>query len=212
MLLIVLQALLVGFFASVGLGPVTVFVLKRGISKGFKSAFISGLGSSIVDTVYGTIAFIGAGFVMHWVSSNQEYIRLVITAILLIIAYFLWTRRPADQVLGLSAGGENPMTDFLTTFGLSASNPLLIFVFLTVFSLVPFTEDYLPMQIWPWVTVGLFLGTGLWWMVLSRAICLFRHRLPALLYRYLNRIAAFILVFLALYSGISGLSRLLGAG
>lgn len=197
----------IGFFASVGLGPVTVLVLKRAIGSHFRPAFFSGLGSAVADTVFGTMAFIGSGYLLAFITDNQDVIRLVIMVILLVVAWFVWHSRPPARPGGEPAPVK--MTrNFISTFTLALSNPLMVLVFLTVFSL--FADlSFLRVGNWPWAMLGLFCGTTAWWLVLSRIVCRFRHRMPDFLFGHLNRISGWIIVALALYSGLTGLLHLI---
>lgn len=204
MIFLILKAVAIGFFASVGLGPVTVFVLKRGMGSGFSTAFLSGLGCAVVDTFYGTIAFLGAGFVILMLEAYEGFIRLGIMVLLFIIAFFLWRSKVSKDVVDYNKLGKAVFGNLISTFSLALSNPFLILVFLTIFSILPITKTEYEFAIWPFVSIGLLIGTSIWWLVISIASSRFRDKLPLFLSENLNRIAGALLFLLGLFSGISG--------
>ena len=48
----IVDGLVVGFSASVPLGPIGVLCIQRTLNKGRLSGFISGLGAAMSDTIY----------------------------------------------------------------------------------------------------------------------------------------------------------------
>jgi len=209
MILLILKAVAIGFFASVGLGPVTIFVLKRGMSKGFNTAFLSGLACAIVDTIYGTIAFIGAGFIISMLEAYEGFIRIGIMILLLILAYFLWRSKLAREIQTDERSGKMIFGNMLSTFSLGLSNPFLIVVFLTIFSILPIANVEYDFATWPFVSVGLLIGTSLWWLLISIASSKFKNKLPQFLSENLNRVAGTLLFLLGIFSGISGVLLLM---
>ena len=205
MIVLILKAVTIGFFASVGLGPVTVFVLKRGMGRGFSTAFLSGLGCAVVDTFYGTIAFIGAGFVILMLEAYEGFIRLGIMLVLFVISFFLWRSKASKDVVADKKSGKEMFGNMISTFSLALSNPFLIIVFLTIFSILPITKADNGFTIWPMVSVGLLIGTSIWWLVISFASSSFKDKLPQFLSENLNRAAGVLLFLLGMFSGISGI-------
>jgi threonine/homoserine/homoserine lactone efflux protein len=210
MIILVVKTILIGFFASVGLGPVTVFVLKRGISSGFWSAFISGIGCSVADTFYGTVAFIGAAYAISFLESYEGYIRLAVMAVLLVIAIFMFLSKKGSPIHEFSLPKKAMVGNFLSTLMLGLSNPFLILVYLTVFSLLPLAENNEQTSYWPFISIGLVLGTSLWWFLISYLTKIFKDRMPKLLSSNITWISASLLLALALLSGISGVIKILG--
>lgn len=208
MLLIFLKTLLIGFSASIGIGPVTVLVMKKGIGEGFKPSFISGLGSAIIDSFYGTLAFLGVGLVVHFLNTHAALLRIGIMIILIIVAIFLWRSKTEPAVLAGLQTRKPQIGGFLSTMGLALSNPFMILVFLSIFSIIPITADGEQRNSWIAVAFGLLSGTALWWFTLSGALRLFRKRLPKFLAQNLNKIAGVLLFLLAIVSGILGLVEL----
>ena len=58
----ILKAFLVGFAASVPVGPVAILVVQKSLSKGHRAGFVTGLGASVVDTLFAVIAVFALAF------------------------------------------------------------------------------------------------------------------------------------------------------
>ena len=54
--ILLLKGLLIGFLASIPMGPIGVLCIQRTLNKGRKSGFYSGLGAAAGDAVYSIIA------------------------------------------------------------------------------------------------------------------------------------------------------------
>ncbi len=75
---------------------------------------------------------------------------------------------------------------FFTLFALTLANPATILSFVAIFaSLGPLTagDDWLGAAV---MTLGVFLGSLLWWIVLVGGVSLMRKRLSARVMRWLN--------------------------
>jgi threonine/homoserine/homoserine lactone efflux protein len=95
--------------------------------------------------------------------------------------------------------------NFFSTLMLGLSNPFLILVYLTVFSVIPVGGNIDQTSYWPFISIGLLLGTSLWWFFISYLTKIFKHRMPKLLSSNINWISASLLLALAILSGVSGL-------
>ena len=53
------QGLLLGFSIAAPVGPIGVLCIRRTLSNGGLSGFVSGLGAATADAIYGSIAALG---------------------------------------------------------------------------------------------------------------------------------------------------------
>ena len=66
MLVDMLKGFLVGICASVPIGPIAILVVQKSLSMGHKAGFVSGLGASVVDTFYASIAIFALAFAQRF--------------------------------------------------------------------------------------------------------------------------------------------------
>jgi arginine exporter protein ArgO len=91
-----------------------------------------------------------------------------------------------------------------TTFALTVTNPMTILSFAAIFAglgLGSGTGDY---GLAPLMVLGVFLGSALWWLLLSTGVGFLRSSITPAHLRWVNRRAAIITAF-----GISALLSLL---
>ena len=85
MLVDMLKGFLVGMCASAPIGPIAILVVQKSLSKGHKAGFISGLGASVVDTLYAFIAIFALAFAQRFIEEHQNAILLVGGIVLAIV-------------------------------------------------------------------------------------------------------------------------------
>ena len=85
MLIDMLKGFLVGMCASAPIGPIAILVVQKSLSKGHKAGFISGLGASVVDTLYAFIAIFALAFAQKFIDEHQNAILLVGGVVLAIV-------------------------------------------------------------------------------------------------------------------------------
>jgi threonine/homoserine/homoserine lactone efflux protein len=74
-----LTGLISGFLLSVPVGPINVTILNEGARRGFKWAFLIGLGAVVMEVIYCALAFTGfASFFSHgYVKAAMELFSFV---------------------------------------------------------------------------------------------------------------------------------------
>ena len=174
-----------GLIIAAPVGPVNIVVVQRTIAKGWRSGLVSGLGSAIVDTMYGSIAAFSITFVIRALVREEFWIRLVGGALLIAIGLVYYLKRPKS----LEPEDEQPeSTQAASTAILTATNPTTILSFLIVLSAVGLGGN----KSW-YLTVmaigGIFAGSMLWWILLSAAVHRFRGRFGDRACVWMNRAA-----------------------
>ena len=68
MVLDILKGFVVGICASAPMGPIAILVIQKTLSKGRHAGFVTGLGASVIDTVYAVIAIFAPRFASRTVA------------------------------------------------------------------------------------------------------------------------------------------------
>src|SRR6266702_2221334 len=99
-----LKGMLVGIVIALPAGPVGVLCIRRTIFHGRLAGFISGLGASTADAVFGIIAGFGLTVVSDWLLGYQDWLRLGGAGFLIYIGVSAFTGDPrAGRVVRLAA-------------------------------------------------------------------------------------------------------------
>lgn len=179
-----------------------VLCIQRTINRGLWAGTVSGLGIALGDTIYAIIAGFGLSFIAEFLDEYHVIIRMLGFVFLLYIGYKIFFAHPARQFRDKGRPRRSsPLTDILSTFVLTITNPLTIIAFGGVFGglgLVDSTTGNLAVAA---LITGIFFGALLWWFSLSSVINRFRDRIRLRNIWWINKITGSLIFFL----GVGGL-------
>lgn len=191
MLSFFIKGLLIGFSIAAPVGPIGVLCIRRTLARGRLSGFVSGLGAATADAFYGLIAGFGLTIVSHFLISQQSLLKLVGGFFLLYIGFTTLRSIPSEKAASVKGKGE--VGDYLSTLGLTITNPLTILSFVAIFAglgIGNMKSNYLTSSI---LVLGVFIGSALWWFLLSGGIGFFRKNFTTRSLRIVNIISGIII-------------------
>jgi len=105
--------------------------------------------------------------------------------------------RPAEKPAEVA--GTGLFSAYLSTFFLTVTNPMTILSFVAVFAGFGLgaSSDYLSAAT---LVTGVFIGSGLWWLLLSSGVSMFRSRVNSSWMFAVNRVSGGIMLAFGLYS------------
>ncbi len=186
-----IRGFIIGFSIAAPVGPIGVLCMRRTLAEGRPSGLVSGLGAATADAVYGSVAGFGLTFISNFLVSQQLWLRLVGGVFLCYLGIRTIVAKPADQAA--SANGNGLLGAYASTFFLTLTNPVTILFFAAVFAglgLGGTNGNYMSAGV---LVFGVFLGSALWWLVLSGAVSLFRAKFNAYRLQWVNRISGAII-------------------
>lgn len=190
------QGIMIGFLASMPLGPIGVLCIQRTLYKGRWSGFASGLGAATSDFIYAVIAGFSVTLVVSFIEEYQEMLTWLGAVILIGLGLKIFFSNPVKQMRKQqSKKSKTLLQDYGSTFALTFTNPLAIFLFLSLFSIFG-GEKSLIEQIVRMLGVG--AGASLWWLTLVMLVGLFRKYFTLRRLYYMNKVAGAIIVLLVL--------------
>ena len=136
----ILKGFAVGMCASAPIGPIAILVVQKSLSKGHKAGFVSGLGASVVDTLYASIAIFALAFAQKFIDEHQNMILLAGGVVLIAVGISMAFSDPFRK---LKDDGESSVSpkDFGQAVALGMSNPMAIFVMFTLFAFFGLADD-----------------------------------------------------------------------
>lgn len=190
-----IRGFIIGFLIAAPVGPIGVLCIKRSFSKGALSGFVTGLGAATADACYGAIAAFGLTFISNFLIEQKAVFQIAGIIFLLYLGYKTFREKPAAEARGdLSSNGL--FSDYLTTVGLTLTNPMTIASFIAVFAGIGIASGtYSSATL---VVFGVFLGSAVWWIVLSNGVGLLRKKANAELLEWVNKISGVIMAGFAL--------------
>ncbi len=207
----ILKAFLVGFSASIPVGPVAILVVQKSLSKGHKAGFVTGLGASVVDTLYAVVAIFALAFTQQFLSEHEVVILLAGGVILMGLGLSMALKDPFRK---MKAGGPPgaSATDFMQAILMTISNPGAVFVMLALFAFFGITEnDPSTWRVAP-ILLSVAGGSVFYWFLLSWALGHFRQKFTMNTIIWISRVTGAIIVIVGLVLLTQGLFKIIFQG
>lgn len=197
MLVDMLKGFLVGICASAPIGPIAILVVQKSLSKGHKAGFVSGLGASVVDTMYAFIAIFALAFAQSFIEEHKNMILLVGGAVLIAVGLSMAFSNPFRK---LKADGESTVSpkDFGQAVALGLSNPMAVFVMFTLFAFFGLAND--APHTWSVTPIILAVSAGsvTYWFLMSWLLSRFRGNFKMRTILWISRITGALIVIIGI--------------
>ncbi len=187
------RGLAVGFTVAAAVGPISLLTIRRTLAHGRVYGLVSGIGVALADASYGGIAAFGLTAITSVLIGTRAVLGLIGGGFLVWLAIRTIRAEPAERAAetedrpGLAGA-------FLSIYGLTMTNPMTILSFAGIFAGLGLagrggTDAAL-------LTLGVFLGSSLWWVLLTAVVGRVRTRVTPRALRWVNRVSgAVLLVF-----------------
>ena len=194
-LLLFCKSMLLGLAVAAPLGPIGVLCINRTLERGFWAGVAGGMGTAMADAIYASLAAIGFSALTATLTTLAPWLKLAGGL------FMLWlgcsSRRastPArtNEFRGLSG-------TIAATFLLTLTNPVTIFSFAALFAGLGLTDTPGATNALA-VVAGVFLGSLLWWFLLSGGVALAQRRLPEGFSLCVSRMSGVILMGFGFYA------------
>ena len=209
-LTLISKGILIGLLVSIPLGPIGVLVIQRTVNKSRIAGLVSGMGAVLSDTLYAIIAGFSLTFVIDFIRIHEIYFQIVGALVVLALGIHIFLKNPITDLRRNKARGNTHFQDIISTFFLTFSNPLTVFVFLAVFTssgvAINLEQPYHSF----FVIFGIFLGGFIWWFSLSGIVSLFRHKINLRILWWINKTAGVAIVLFVLVTVIVVIQKSLG--
>jgi threonine/homoserine/homoserine lactone efflux protein len=185
------RGLAVGFTIAAAVGPISLLTIRRTIAHGRVYGLVSGLGVASADASYGAVAAFGLTAITAVLVGARTALALVGGAFLVWLAIRTIRARPAE---GAAETEERPglPAAFLSIYGLTMTNPMTILSFAGIFAGLGLAgRGGLDAAL---LTLGVFLGSSLWWVVLTAVVGRLRGRITPRVLVWINRISGSVLL------------------
>jgi threonine/homoserine/homoserine lactone efflux protein len=186
-----LKGLIIGFGMAVPIGPVGILCIRKTLVGGHLRGLIIGLGAATADSIFGSIAAFGLTFVSDVIASQHFWLRLVGGGILLFLGIRTFRAKRKDPVIPYENRGM--LGSYLSAFLLVLTNPVTIFAFVAVFAAFGLGHKLFIVSA-SILVIGVFTGSGLWFLILSYVATTFRKKLDSDGLRWVNRIAGILII------------------
>ncbi|HJU16545.1 MAG TPA: LysE family transporter [Stellaceae bacterium] len=175
-----------GLLIGVPIGPVGILCLRRTIFDGPLAGFVSGLGAASGDALFGAVAGFGLTAISNWLLQYEDWLRFTAACFLLYIGGGA-LRRGAQAHAAEHRESEGLLRNYLATLALTVANPVTIFAFFGIFAGLGAAEDQADFGRAATLVFGVWVGSLLWWLLLSLGAGVFRGSLNPRILGWINR-------------------------
>ena len=164
----VLWGLAFGFALSAPIGPVNIICLRRSLFGRARDGFMIGTGAAMGDAFYAGLAALGLKAFLSVIDSYDTELRVVGALIMFGFAVHIWRSHPHFDRAPQEGGVKRGMIGALF---LTLTNPGVFFGFLGLYTLAGIGDlgrgsGYVHADAIALIA-GVFLGSCLWWAVLT---------------------------------------------
>lgn len=183
---------MIGLCLAAPVGPIGILCIHRSLTDRFAAGISVGLGAAFADAIYGLIAALGLTAISSFLIQHLTALRLIGGFFLGIFGTIILLR-PVKQGNSTYKPG-NLLGTSLSTFFLTLTNPVTIFAFAVVFAglgLGEVIQDYSSAIL---LTTGVFLGSLVWFIILSAIANFFKAQCNLTTLQWVNRVSGIILI------------------
>ena len=184
-----LRGVLIGLLFGVPAGAVGAMTVQRTWNYGIKAGLLTGLGSSVADSIYACVGAFGLTVISEFLLKFQTVINLAGGGLVLYMGFhLLLSKKKPDEIPSVSGR----IKTFLSSFLVGITNPAAVLTFLFAFSYFGISGDTNLIQ-GICLVIGVFFGTYLWWAGMSDTVTIWKGRQKKDHLQIVNRISGVIL-------------------
>ncbi|MCV9910395.1 LysE family translocator [Brucella sp. HL-2] len=195
--LLFIKSLFLGLAIAAPLGPIGALCINRTLERGFVAGVAGGLGTALADGVYAALAALGFAAFSNVLGMIDMPLRLVGGAFMLWLGWK--SMRPSPPRTAAKISARDLIGTTAATFLLTITNPMTILSFAALFAGLGLASGTGPADA-ILVVSGVFVGSMLWWSVLSGGVALARHRLPETFAGWVSRLSGVVLIAFGLWA------------
>lgn len=192
-----LKGFLIGLAMTISIGPLTIMCIRETLAEGRLRGLAVGLGASSGDLFYSSVAAFGITIISDFLIAERLWIHIIGGIILFFMGFKMFRSEPPDPKNNGSSGGILKL--YLSAAAIAFTNPITIFAFLALFATVGLAHEYSRIHALS-IVAGVFIGSFIWFIVLTSIIKHLRHKLDMPKMRLANKIAGVLVVIAGIYA------------
>lgn len=193
----ILRGVVIGFAIAAPVGPIGLLCIQRSLTDGRQMGLATGLGAATADGAYGGVAAFGLTAVSSFLVGQRLWLGFFGGLFLCYLGIRTFIRQPGRPVAEVRSNGL--LTAYVSTLFLTLTNPMTILSFAAVFAGFGLgTAPNYPSAIA--LVAGVFIGSALWWVLLSSGVARFRLQIGSGWTRIINRLSGGMIMAFGLYS------------
>lgn len=199
---IILKGILIGLCISVPLGPIGMLTIQRTLNRGQRHGIATGLGATTSDLIYTIVTLFFLSFVINFIEEHRLIIQLLGSLVVAVFGWYIFRSNPATQPKPNETVKHSLLGDFATAFGLTFSNPLVLFVLIALFARFQFIGSKTTLFVSIIGISSILGGAFLWWSLLTFLVSRFKSKLNMRELKIINQITGLIIIIIGCVGSI----------
>jgi threonine/homoserine/homoserine lactone efflux protein len=196
MLEIIIKGVLIGLCISVPLGPIGMLTIQRTLNRGQRYGIATGLGATTSDLIYTIITLFFLSFVLDFIEDHRFVIELIGSFVVASFGWYIFRSNPATQPKPNETTKHSLLGDFMSSFGLTLSNPFILFVLIALFARVQFIGNKTTFLVTAIGILSILGGALIWWNLLTFLVSRFKTKLNMRELKLINQITGMIILLI----------------
>ena len=188
-----IKGIVIGFSIAAPVGPIGILTIKRSLDHGPGAGFATGLGAATADAIYGCVAGFGLAVISNLLLGFQTWLLLAGGLFLCGLGISTLKQKSPEQAKAAPIF-KGYIPAYLSAFFLTLTNPMTIMAFMAIFAGLGLGAAPKASAGALSLVMGVFLGSCLWWMMLTLGVGQLKQRLNARVLEWTNRAAGVVLL------------------
>jgi len=178
----------IGFTVAAPIGPMGMLCIQRTLASGVATGLATGFGAATVHLAYSAFAVLGLGALAQpWVEANA--VGFGIVSALTLLWFAIRTHRGSVALQETAEFDRVRLARaYLSAIALGFTNPLTVILFLAALNAFSTQSAAAPL------IAGVFVGSAVWWTMLSTTVATARSRLTPRMLSLSRRFASLMLL------------------
>jgi threonine/homoserine/homoserine lactone efflux protein len=165
---LLVRGILMGLSIAAPVGPIGILVIRRTLSEGRITGLVTGLGAATADAFYGSVGAFGLTFISGALLGGRVWLQALGGLFLCYLGFRTFTAMPAERAAAVT--GATLLRSYVATLLLTLTNPATILSFTAAFAVLGLGNTNGEHGTAATLVGGVFIGSALWWLVLSAGI------------------------------------------
>jgi threonine/homoserine/homoserine lactone efflux protein len=188
-LFLFLKALGFGIALAAPVGPIAILCVRRTLTDGFAAGLVTGMGAATADGLYAALAAFGLSSILHVLMGASPFMQFGGGIFLCYIGVRLfWVKTNVDTSQEIHSSSH--LSNYIKTLLLTLANPLTVVIFLGLVSVLEIDTSPHAAFI---LTIGIFLGSVLWHLLLVSGFSIARTFLKPKHFTLINYLSGLLL-------------------
>jgi threonine/homoserine/homoserine lactone efflux protein len=195
---IIYKGILIGILVSAPMGPIGLLCIQRTLNKGQWHGFFSGVGAALSDLFYAGMVCLGMGFVVDFIEGNQSILQIIGSIFLMAFGIYIFRSNPSKQLHKPKENVNSFPQDVISAFFLTLSNPLIIFVYIVLFSRFNFISPEEKIYSMLLGLLCIIIGALSWWFLITFLVGKLRKIINLRGLWLINKIVGTVIIILSI--------------